>query len=83
MTNEEMITVTIAYYDPDILGIPGLYYDDGRVALFCGSPRERLMMPPGTRKIITDICARATARQQADLWLKKADEAAWSHDHKI
>lgn len=77
--NEETITVTIAHYDPDILGIPGLYHEDGRVSLFCGSPRERLMLPQGAREIITDIYARAAARMQTDLWLKMVHDFEVNH----
>lgn len=61
--NEETITVTIARYDPDILGIPGLYHEDGRISLFCGSPRQRLMLPHGAQEIIECISARAAARK--------------------
>ena len=60
---DDLIEIAVGRYQDNILGIPGLWFDDGRVQLFCGSREQRLLLPAPAGEILTDIAARQAARE--------------------
>ncbi len=48
-------------YDPNILGIPGYIYDDGRVELL--NSNEHLVLPAPAYELLQDIYARRSAAE--------------------
>jgi hypothetical protein len=58
--DEVLIHPVIGAYDSDIVGIPGYWWDDGRVDLLTNDGWVRLLAP--ANEIITDIRVRRIVR---------------------